>query len=133
MAFQYSQAVQDAQLDAFTNTVGASPKLQVFSGAKPAAAANAATGTKLVEIQLPASWMNPAANNLIDKVGAWSAAATAAGTAGYFRIVDGGGVCHLQGSVSAAGGGGDMIVDNTNVAVNQTVTVTAFSMARGNS
>lgn len=57
----------------------------------------------------------------------------AGGTAGYFRIVDSAGTtCHLQGTVTATGGGGDMTIDNTSIASGQTVNVTSFTLTDGN-
>ncbi|MDE2427000.1 MAG: hypothetical protein KGO96_13965 [Elusimicrobia bacterium] len=134
MTLQYSQSVQNAQLNAFPSTVGASAKLQIWTGAEPANCAAAATGTKLVEMALPSTWMGSAASNSIAKSGTWSGTGLAAGTAGYFRIVDSTGTtCHLQGSVTATGGGGDLTLDNTSIASGQTVTVSSFSLSRGNS
>jgi hypothetical protein len=52
--------------------------------------------------------------------------ADATGTAAHFSI-DQGATCHIQGTVTATGGGGDMTIDNTSIAVNQQVTITAFT------
>jgi hypothetical protein len=68
------------------------------------------------------------------KSGTWQdASADAAGTAAHFRIYDSGGTtCHLQGTITITGGGGDMTLDNTSIAAGQTVTVTSFSLTDGN-
>jgi hypothetical protein len=39
---------------------------------------------------------------------------------------------HLQGSITATSGGGDMELDNTSIAVDQTVTVNTFTMNEAN-
>ncbi len=133
MTLQYSVALRNNQLDQIEATAGVSPKLQVYTGAVPANCAAAVTGTKLVEIALPSDWMSAAASGSKAKLGTWSVAAVAAGTAGYFRIVDSAGTtCHMQGSVTATGGGGDMTLDNTNIAVTQIVTVNTFAVNAGN-
>jgi hypothetical protein len=44
----------------------------------------------------------------------------------------GGTVCHMQGTVTATGGGGDMTIDNTSIASGQSVTVTGFTLTEGN-
>jgi hypothetical protein len=133
MAIQLSVAARNARADTFETTVGTAPKLQIRSGAQPANCATAASGTLLAEIALPSDWMAAASGGVKAKSGTWSVAAVAAGTAAHFRIVDTAGTtCHMQGSVTATGGGGDMEIDNTNIAVAQVVTVTTFSTTEAN-
>ena len=38
-------------------------------------------------------------------------------------------VCHAQGTVTGTGGGGDVEVQNTNIAVDQTVVFTSFPLS----
>ena len=52
----------------------------------------------------------------------------ASGTAGYFRFYDASANCHMQGTITATGGGGDMTLDNTNIAAGQTVNITGFTL-----
>ena len=60
-------------------------------------------------------------------------AGSAAGTAGYFRIKDSTNTtCHMQGTVTLTGGGGDMTMDNTNIASGQSITVNSFNLTAGN-
>lgn len=133
MTFQLSTAVRNAQLDAFESTVGVSAKLQMYTGAPPANCAAAATGTLLLTQTLPSDWMSNASAASKGLSGSWTGAGSAAGTAGYFRIVDNAGTtCHGQGTITATGGGGDMTLDNTSIAVSQTVNVTSFNLAAGN-
>jgi hypothetical protein len=68
------------------------------------------------------------------KSGTWQdLSADAAGSAGHFRIYDSGGAtCHMQGTATITGGGGDMILDNTNFAVGQVFTVVNFTLTAGN-
>lgn len=133
MAIQLSVAARNARLDTFESTVGASAKLQIRSGAQPANCAASASGTLLCEIALPSDWMAAASGGSKAKSGTWSGTGVAAGTAGHFRIVDNAGTtCHLQGSVTATGGGGDMTIDNTSIASGQTVTVNTFTVSDGN-
>lgn len=77
--------------------------------------------------------MSNAATGSKAKLGTWAGTGSTAGTAGYFRIYDSAGTnCHAQGSVSAAGGGGDLIVDSTTIASAQTITVTGFTLTDPN-
>lgn len=133
MTVQFSVAVRNARLDVVETTVGASPKLRILTGAKPADCATAQSGTLLVEVTCPSDWMNAASGGQKTLAGAWTASASASGTAGYYRIVDSTGTtCHEQGTITATGGGGDMTVDNTSIANGQTVTVTTKTFTEGN-
>lgn len=131
MALQYSVAVNNARLDAVEATIAASAKLKIYTGAAPANCAAAATGTLLVDIALPADWMNAAATNSKTKLGTWSGTAAAGGVAGYFRITDTVGTAvGLQGTCGQ--GTGDLSLDNTNLALNQAVTVSGFTLNAAN-
>jgi hypothetical protein len=68
------------------------------------------------------------------KSGTWEdTSADNTGTAGHFRIYDSGGTtCHIQGTVTATGGGGDMTLDNVSISSAQDVVVTAFTLTAGN-
>jgi hypothetical protein len=133
MAIQLSVAARNARLDSFETTTGATAKLQIRTGAQPANCAAAASGTLLCELTLPSDWMAAASGGTKALSGSWTGAAAAAGTAAHFRIVDNAGTtCHMQGSVTATGGGGDMTLDNTSIAVSQVVTITGFSLTDGN-
>lgn len=133
MAMQFSTAVRNARLDAFETTAGATAKLRILTGTQPASCATAQSGTLLCEITLPSDWLSAAAAGVKSKAGTWSGTATGAGTAGYYRIVDNAGTtCHQQGNVTATSGGGDMEIDNTSIAIGQTVTVSAYSVTDGN-
>lgn len=134
MTVQFSVTVRNAMLDAIETTVGASPKLRIYTGALPANCAAASTGTLLVEIACPADWMSNAAAGVKSLTAALAAtAAVAAGTAGYYRMVDStGATCHEQGTVTATGGGGDLTLDNVNLAVGQKVTISGKSYTAPN-
>jgi len=129
---QYSVTLRNNQLNQVESTAGTAPKLRMYSGSAPANCAAAATGTLIAEMDLPSDWMNAAASGTVDKAGTWQdLSADAAGTLGYFRIWDTAVAnCHIQGTISMSSG--DMIVDNTNVAIGQSITVNTFSISAGN-
>ena len=131
MAFQFSTAVRNAALDAMETAIGASPTLELRSGAVPANAAAADSGTLLASMTLPADFMAAAANGAKTLLGTWQdTAADAAGTVGHFRI-KASTTCHIQGTVTATGGGGDMTLDNPVLAVGQQVSITTFTLTAG--
>lgn len=134
MAIQFSVAVRNARLDAIETAIGTSPIMRIRTGAPPASCSTADSGTVLATLNLPSGWMAAAASGSKSMLGTWQdAAADASGTAGHFRIYDSTGTtCHLQGTVTAAGGGGDLQVDNVNFATGQQFTVTSFTLTDGN-
>ena len=134
MAIQYSVAVRNAKLDVVETVIGASPILRMYTGAKPANCAAAATGTMVAEMALPSDFMEDAASGVKEKSGTWQdLAANAPGILGYFRIWDNAGTtCHKQGTITETGGGGDMTVDNADVNEFQPITVTGYSITCGN-
>lgn len=138
MAIQLSVAVRNAMLDSIETTVGTSPKLQLRSGSPPADCAAADAGTLLAELTLPSDWMAAAASGSKAKSGTWSGtggAGAGSGTnAGHYRLKDSGGTtCHEQGTVTATGGGGDMTLDNVNIANGQAVSISTWSRTAANS
>jgi hypothetical protein len=131
MTIKMSAAVRNAMMNAYEATIGASAKILIYTGTPPANLTDAATGTLLATLALPADWMTAAASGVVSKNGTWTDVADAAGTAGYYRITaTDGTTVHEQGTVAMSGG--DMIINNTNIAVGQTVTVTTFSKTAGN-
>lgn len=134
MALQYSVAVRNAKLDAVETAVGTTAVLKIRTGAPPADVATADSGTVLATLTLPSDWMAAASSGSKAKSGTWQdASADAAGTAGHFRIYASDGTTqHIQGTVTATGGGGDMTVDNAVFAVAQNFTITGFTLTAGN-
>src|SRR5690242_11950484 len=106
MSIQLSVAVRNGRLNAISSVIGANPILRMWTGSMPANCAAADSGTQLVHMTLPASWLAAASGGQDTIVGSWSeAGADASGTAGYFRIYESTGTtCHIQGTISATGG-----------------------------
>lgn len=134
MTVQLSVAVRNAKLDAVETTIGTAAILEIRSGAQPANCAAADSGTLLASLTLPSDWMAAASGGTKALSGTWQdASANATGTAAHFRIKDSGGsTCHMQGSVTATGGGGDLTLDNVSIASGQSVTITGFTLTEGN-
>lgn len=101
MAFQFDVASRNAALDAIETTIGASPTLEIRSGAPPANCAAADTGTVLATMALPSDWMGNASAGSKALSGTWQdLSADAGGIAGHFRIKSGA-TCRMQGLISA--------------------------------
>lgn len=133
MAVSFSTTVRNAMLDVIESTIGTSPILRIRTGTAPGIGA-ADSGTVLAEMTLPSDWMTAAASASKSLSGTWQdTSANATGTAGHFRIYDStGATAHIEGSITATGGGGDMELDNTSIATGQQVTVTTFTLMAGN-
>ena len=133
MTVQHSDAVRNARLDAIETTIGVTPYLDIRTGAQPADCSQADGGTELTHMALPSDWLAVAATGTKAKIGTWSDAAVAAGTAGHYRLKNSGDtVCHEQGSVTATSGGGDLELDNIVLANAQTVTISTWTYTEGN-
>lgn len=134
MAVQLSVAARNARLDQIETTISTSAILEIRSGSAPANCAAADSGTLLASMTLPSDWLAAASSGSKAKSGTWEdASANNAGTAAHFRIKDSGGTTtHIQGTVTATGGGGDMTLDNTSIAAGQQVTITSFTLTDGN-
>lgn len=128
MTMQLSTTVRNARLDAIESTIGTSPTLEIRTGTVPANCAAADSGTVLATITLPSDWMAAAASGAKAISGTWQdPSADASGTAAHFRIKVSS-TCHIQGTVTATGGGGDMTLDNVVLAITQQFTITTFTI-----
>jgi hypothetical protein len=130
MAIQLSTTARNGLLDAIETAIGTSAILKIRTGAAPATCATADSGTVLATCNLPSDWMAAAASGQKAKSGTWEdTSADGTGTAGHFRIYDSGGTtCHLQGTVTATGGGGDMEVNSTSFSAGHTFTISTFTL-----
>jgi hypothetical protein len=130
MALKFSEAYRNALLDLLETTIGVDAVLKLRTGAAPANVAAADSGTVVSTVQLPSDWMAAASGGQKAKSGTWTdASADAAGTIAHFRIYQSNGsTCHMQGTVTITGGGGDMTVDNPVVEAGQNITISGFTL-----
>jgi hypothetical protein len=130
MALQFSTTYRNALLDQLETTIGTSAVLKIRTGAAPPDVGTADSGTVLATLTLPADWMAAASGGTKAKSGTWQdTSADATGTAAHFRLyASDGTTCHMQGTVTATGGGGDLTVDNTSFAAAQSFTINTFTL-----
>ena len=133
MAFQYSVGVRNAWLDNIEATIGITPIMRLRTGTQPATTATADSGVVVATMTLPSDWLAAAAAGAKALAGTWQdLSADATGTVAHFRIYESTGVtCHIQGTVTISGGGGDMTLDNNVVAITQQINITAFTLNAG--
>lgn len=134
MAIQLSVAVRNGMLDAVETVAGASALVRLFAGAAPANCAAADSGSPLATLSLPSDWMAAAGGGTKTKLGTWQdPTGDANGNAGHFRVYDSGGTtCHMQGTVTATGGGGDLQLSTVAITIGIPVTITAFTLTAAN-
>lgn len=134
MAIQLSTTLRNNRLDQVESTLGTAAVLKLRTGAPPADVATADSGTVVATMTLPSDWMNAAASGQKTLLGTWSdSSADNAGTVGHFRLYQSDGTTkHLQGTVTATGGGGDMTLDNNVLTAGQAVSISTFTLTDGN-
>lgn len=123
MALRKNTNMANAQADA-SMTLFDNGTLEIRTGTQPASANDAATGTLLCTITLPADAFAAAAAGVASKTGTWSGTAVADGTAGYARFISS--VNDQRMDVSVGEAATDMIIDNASILTNGVVTVTSF-------
>ena len=133
MAVRHHVIVRNARLDAIETAIGASPTLELRTGARPAAITDADTGTLLASIALPSDWAAAASGGTKVMAGTWQdLTADNSGTFGHYRLKTSGGVCYEDGIVSGPGGGGDIVMDSATVTAGQQVSILSFTKTEGN-
>lgn len=137
MSVQLSAAVRNGRLDALETAIGVGAVLKIRTGSAPANCAAADAGTVLASMTLPSDWMAAANSGQKAMSGTWqtlSASNTGSAANGHFRLyASDGTTCHMQGSVTATGNGGDMTLDNVSIVAGQQVSVTSFTLTDSNS
>ena len=127
MTVRLLDATRNAGVDAMLAlaNAGGAGSIQIRSGTQPATAGTAASGALLVTIPLanPGFTAASAGTGVVASTPR-TATGVANGTAGWFRVLSGGGATVFDGSVTATGGGGDLTLATTTVSIGLEVNVT---------
>jgi hypothetical protein len=126
MTIRVNTAMRDAMVTALTGVIGGQT-LSIYTGSQPAAANDAATGTKLVDIMI--NGFNAPANGsaTLNTSTPNTGTAVATGTAGWGRIVGGMGE-RIDGTVGTSGT--DFTINSTSITNGATVTLTAMTVTQ---
>jgi len=127
MAKRANTAIKNSVTDSFAALFNAG-KLRIYTGSQPASGDDAASGTLLAEITLPNPAFGAASGGIASKAGTWQVNAGAAGVAGWARMLNSALSMNIDYAVTITGGGGDMELQNTNIANGQQVTVTSATL-----
>jgi hypothetical protein len=131
MTIQLSVSARNAMLDALEVAIGTSAVLKLRTGAQPANCAAADAGDVIATYSLASDWMAAAASGskAFSSTPLTDSSADNSGDLGHYRVYASDGTsCHMQGSITATGGGGDLTVDNVSVTAGQSVQITSWSI-----
>lgn len=127
MAFRHNDGSRNGTADGWA-ALYAGGTAQIRTGAQPASAADAASGTLLATITLPTPAFATGSGGAVTKNGTWSNTASASGPAGYMRIISADTLKNTDLNITETGGGGEAIINDENVVENGNVVVTAITI-----
>lgn len=128
MTTGYAATLRSAQLDAITTAVGNAGKLAIYDGTRPATGGTATN--KLAEFTLGTPFAPAASAGVLSPNLPANTTGLLAGTATWFRITTSAAGFVLDGSVSTSGA--DMNLNTVTISVGLTLSVSSFSITRGN-
>lgn len=129
MTIRFNTAMRDAMVTALTGAIGGYT-LSIYTGSQPAAANDAATGTKLVDIMINGFNAPASGSATLNTSTPNTGTAVATGTAGWGRIVGGAGE-RIDGTVGTSGT--DFTINSTSITNGATVTLTAMTVTQPDS
>lgn len=130
MTTGYKAELRNAQLDAITSFIGNAGKLQIYSGTRPATGAAITTQTKLAEFTLGSPFAGAAAAGELTPTTPADTTGLADGTPTWFRITTSAGGFCIDGSAGTASA--DAILNTASISTGVAVSVTSFTISRGN-
>lgn len=130
MALALNVTLRNSMLDAITTRAGASAKLRIYDGVRPATAGTVTT--LLAELVCNATFAPAASGGVLTLNSiANDASADATGTATWFRIVQSDGTTHvLDGNVGTSGS--DLNLNTVSIVAAGPVSITSFTITAGN-
>lgn len=125
MALKYSSTSRTNRMSQLNTDIGTNAILRVYSGTRPANVAASITGTLLATFTCHSSGFGVASSGALTANAIANVTATGAGNASHFRLFRSDGTTAvIDGDVAASGS--DLNLDNINIAVGQTVSITSF-------
>lgn len=126
MALNIGVAFKNSILDQLDTTFPAGSTLKVYTGSRPTNTTDAATGTLLYTVTLPATPWAAASGGSKSKNGTWSATSVAAGASGWARLANAADNIRVDFTVGTSGA--DIIVNTVTVLNAKTQTITAITV-----
>lgn len=130
MTIQLAASQRNAMAQGLEDDIGGSGVIKIFDAAKPSGIADPDNGNVLAQFTLAADSFT-IANGVMDIPSGLSTTGIAGGTGVHFRLyASDGTTVKQQGSVAQSGG--DLNLDNTSIAIGQTVNVTQYELTMPN-
>jgi hypothetical protein len=119
-------AACDGVVDRVDTGTTTTSKLQLRTGTRPTNLTDAATGTLLAEFALPNPCFGAAATGVATANAISNVSGLAAGTVGYFRVIDRDGTIVMD-SDSVGTSGTELVLNTTTISIGVTVSVTSWT------
>lgn len=129
MAAGYAVALRNAKLDAITTFVGASGKLRIYSGTRPAT--GGAITTLLVELTMNATFAPAASSGVLTANAITSGTAVATGTATWARLFKSDGTT-IALDLGVGTSGQEVTIATTSIVTSATVACSSLVITAGN-
>jgi hypothetical protein len=129
MTTGYNAGLRNAQLDAITTFAGNGAKLRLYDGTRPATGGTATN--LLAEFTLGSPFAPAASGGVLSPTLPSATTGSAAGTATWFRIVKADGTTQVIDG-SAGTSGTDLVLNTATISAGVNVSVSSFSITRGN-
>lgn len=131
MAIAYATAVRTDRMTTTNTDIGASCKIELYTGTRPASPQVAvSTQTLLVTLTGNAGGFGSVTSGVLTAAAITSGVAVGAGTATWFRLFKSDGTTVvMDGNVGASGS--DLNINNTSIAIGQTVACASWVMTEG--
>lgn len=130
MAIRLSTASRNAAADAVVGLIdggSGAGTLKIYAGSAPATPDDTPAGTLLATVTLEDPAFGAAASGVASMEVPGTVTASGTGTAGCFLIEDSTGANVFDGTVTASGGGGDLVVASTAFATGIDVSILSFT------
>lgn len=128
MALGLSTLTRNGMMDAITTQIGASGKVRIYSGVRPAT--GGAATVLLAEDALSATSAPAAASGVLTFNAITTANATATGTASWFRVLTSANVAVIDGDVAVSGS--DMNLNTTAIVSGGPVAISSWTLTAPN-
>lgn len=129
MTVGYATNLRNAKLDALTTFAGASPKLRIYSGTRPAT--GGAITTLLVECICNATFAPAASAGVLTANAIASGTAVATGTATWARLFKSDGTT-IVADFGVATSAAEVIIANTSIVTSAVIAVSSLVVTAGN-
>lgn len=129
MTTGYNVLLRNAQLDAITTFAGAGAKCRIYDGTRPATGGTATN--LLAEFTMGSPYAPAASAGVLTPTLPSNTTGAAAGAATWYRIVKADGTTHVIDG-SAGTSGTDMVLNTAAITSGVAVSITAWTVTRGN-